>query len=730
MHILINSLILICILLLIQFSGLGILKLIGLSEWSSRLFIAPSLSLAFFGAIGAIFVIFGIALSAISIYIWMLFIFLLLVGFISEYKNRTLLKTYVILLPCLFTTLLLSIGYVMYGPFDFSGSPALDGWSYVSFAQYLDRFPRGTEGGLEPLYQYASHLSKTRFVASALLALSIPPFTYSIDAQMTVGPLLCISFYAYCLSLVYLIFLFYRGINYFIVCGILVVGGLGGWVSLAAQLNNYDNLLALSFPPIIYGVLQDNSLKRNQALILSSVMLSAALYIYPELFLFNFLIILAVYIEKYLTLKGEKANLLRINNNPWFYLTIFFISLLLTSPYLIEASSFFKQQLNMASQMGGRPGEGAIKELIKFDWQFTPLQLWRLPISRLGVIGAWLLTILFSIGLISAFFQRLYALVLYVLASIAVFTYMAVFKKYDYGAYKVILVSWWAIATISTLGILLIWRYLSGFKPIVGHVFAGMTIFMLTLLLMHWTGLSYQVIESYPRKDYKEEKSIFEGLKKINAPTLVNVTDPLMNAWMVYYLRNLEVKFLNFYGYMNQQHTAPLMIRNNSPKISEFEYELIERRARLLGHPIFETKNYALIKANEGLSKIGIQFSVPNGLETNNGIDFFWLNKQPAELTLTSPGNQVICLELETYAGPSADGIHPVELLIVSDQKTIVKTLLIGPKALTIGIPLKSGANKLLFKLQYEGKIIDNPNGDPRELLGFIKLIQWKLSPN
>ena len=57
-----------------------------------------------------------------------------------------------------------------YGLGDFVNSTYADPWSYIMVADYLSAVPRGTEGGLSSLHQYASHLMNTRNASSAILA--------------------------------------------------------------------------------------------------------------------------------------------------------------------------------------------------------------------------------------------------------------------------------------------------------------------------------------------------------------------------------------------------------------------------------------------------------------------------------------------------------------------------------------------------------------------------------
>jgi hypothetical protein len=206
----------------------------------------------------------------------LIWVFLALIG-VTSFRSAwiSLDYRYVIYISGL-ATLIVTAGYFRYGLFDYLGSPALDGWSYVSFGEYLRQYPKGTEGGLAPIYQYAAHLSATRFVASGLLAAFIPPWGIGLDTQMMVGPLLILSLISYALSIGYAtIVLNQRGMKvpvWLSVC----IGVLGGWIQLALIANNYDNLLILSISPALFGLALDSHLSRRNQIILLTILIAGS----------------------------------------------------------------------------------------------------------------------------------------------------------------------------------------------------------------------------------------------------------------------------------------------------------------------------------------------------------------------------------------------------------------------------------------------------------------------
>src|SRR4029077_5378723 len=81
------------------------------------------------------------------------------------------------------------------GSANFVGSAAGDGWSYVAYGQYLWELRRGTPGPLPPLLQYATHLSDTRFISSALLGFFSPVTGMAGDTQGAVGVFLAATIF-------------------------------------------------------------------------------------------------------------------------------------------------------------------------------------------------------------------------------------------------------------------------------------------------------------------------------------------------------------------------------------------------------------------------------------------------------------------------------------------------------------------------------------------------------
>jgi hypothetical protein len=79
--------------------------------------------------------------------------------------------------------------YFVHGFGVYQGTPHPDAWSYTVFSAYLWDYPRLTDGGLAPVYQWASHLSLTRYVSPAEMGW-LATATQEGDTQAAYGLLL------------------------------------------------------------------------------------------------------------------------------------------------------------------------------------------------------------------------------------------------------------------------------------------------------------------------------------------------------------------------------------------------------------------------------------------------------------------------------------------------------------------------------------------------------------
>ena len=701
-------------------SGLGLLHLCGVSQLRQRLLLAPSTALAISGILVALYVQHGIPLDkGATSTLWLLWMVTAVYGAIHVRSAFIDYGRSYILLTAIAATALVSLGYFRYGLSDYLGSSALDGWSYVSFGEYLRHYPRGSEGGLAPLYQYASHLSGTRYVASAMLGVLIPPWIVGVDTQMTVGALLIISIFSFALTLAYAAHTAnQRELNVPVALAVFL-GVAGGWLPHALHANNYDNLLALPLAPALFALGSDRDFHGSGKLVLTAIFVAASIYIYPELSPLIVAAYIAAAIDDFI---GQKET----NKRARFYthLKIALIALLIASPYLKDVVRYFGQQLSDAGKAAGRPGEGMMPGLVNYTRIWGAM--WGLGDNGLKVgVGILLLPITFT-GVYGAATKKYYSIITYLLIIGVLFSVMVVSKHYDYGAYKILLLGWWAIAIVLASGVKKSWECVSGFDTIKLVVCRAIITAILVTAIGIWLKQQFMWTIEYQYKTAIETREARNAIIKNQCAVQVSVFDVTLNAWLVYQLRDVKALYTEFHGYMDQPHVRALMARSNTPAGREIQCVLTDAERFAQGEEVWRDDSLKLIRGTTEQQPPDMEINAPNGREKNGGLPFFWLDRKPVTVMLTTSLSERAHIEFEGVAGPSVGGeLKKYPQVIVESAEGRLLAFNASPSAgmYKVDVHLSPGKNTLTFRLEYAGDVVTNENGDPRTLLAGIKIL-------
>lgn len=724
-HLLTNSLLVAIIIFFPTLCGLGLLQILRVQDLKLRILLAPSLTLTVSAILVALVVVFEIPAGRASSIIWVFWIVFAIYGSIYFRSALIDLEQKSSLWIPVFVTFLVSAGYLWYGLFNYLGSPALDGWSYVSFGEYLRVYPKGVEGGLAPLYQYASHLSPTRFVASALLGVLIPPWSLSgVDTQMTVGPLLIISIFSTATSLAYVAHVTtQRGLN---TPAWLVVffGVVGGWLPHALRSNNYDNLLALPLAPLLFALGCDRKLHGFAQIVLPGIVIAASIYIYPEL---SPLIILAyglVILENLMSVgfanQQHNSNRAQIIKYTW----VAIIALFIVSPYLREAILFFSKQLSLTNQITGRPGEGIMPGLLDIVevWGL----MWGLSSKGLSIAIGIILFIITIVGVSKSLQQKYFALVAYLSVIAALFAVMVTSKHYDYGAYKILLVGFWALTIVLSAGLKIVWDIAFASNAAARYALRIFVVLLIFAAFGIWVVQQYQWAHEYKYKSAKDFREARNAVLKTHGIVQVLSSEPTRNAWLVYMLRDAQVLFPEFHGYMDQAHVRPLMVRSKVPDKRNIEFLLTERNTATVGNLIWQNDLFKLIKGRPDQQPPQITISAPNGREELDGVPFFWIGKEPASVIITTSTSKSVQLVFEAVLGPSlGDSVKlSPNIIVENSQQQLLKSDMQSTKLYKVNVKLLKGANTFIFRNDYSGRAVRNSNGDPRILFVGIKVLK------
>ena len=703
---------------LVTVGGIGLTHLLGLRKVPGRLFLAPSLALAVISVAIGLVVQFYIPVRIASPLLWIMFVVFVVCGLVGERDNLLTGRSGTLLVVAFLTTAGVLGGFHWYGVLDYLGSPALDGWSYVSFGEYLRLYPRGTEGGLAPLYQYASHLSSTRYVASAMLALFIPPWSNTLDTQMMVGPFFVITIFAFACAMAYVAHVMIdrglsinRGVSVFLAVG-------GGWLPYGVLANNFDNLLVLSLAPTLFALGADRNLLGISRVIVPAVCSAAAIYIYPELAA----LILAGYgiagIPSLFT-KSDRGKQL------FLWLGVAAITLVLISPYLPDAVKFVENQLAAAANRGPRPGQGIMPNLLVPAR--LPAAIWGLNNSPLSVIIGVLLGGICVTGAVAVVRTRFYSFLVYLVLVLTLFLVMTAIKQYDYGAYKILLLGWWAVTLLLVAGGNFLWTniQIADSRMRVAMRIAVFSVFSVSAIL--WAAQQYKWTQRFNIKSalpFREVREYVAGLHEIVS---VSVSETSRNSWLVYQLRDMRVIFTEYHGYMDQTHVRPLMFRSDVPRSRNVGYLVIEEGKLAAGQVVWRNELFKVLRNEGAASPVIASIDAPNGVEQLDGATFFWVGRDPAAIVLHSGIGQAVQLDIEIRSGPGV-GQSPIPPR-VSIEYTGAELLALDTHPIskqTVQLTLYPGKNEVVFRARYGGVVSADSSGDPRVLLAGIKLLGLK----
>lgn len=558
-------------------TGKGILKIlrIPLATYSS-IFLAPVITFSFWTLFLGWGILLGFPVKNLWLLGYILTLLLCLVAIVptkhvilSETKDLNnpqrsfapLRMTLVLLLP-----IITMLPYFSHGLLNYGGANAFDGWSYTANGQYLWENMRGSEGNLIPLYQYAAHLSHSRFIGSALLAFFSPFIHHPGDTQAAENLLLAWAIFNFASACAF--FISTQKINRFVSIYLTLVI-FSGWTIGLLSVNNFDNALILSLLPAFAGIvsLLKNENKRIWSVILAMLVATTILCI----------------VELAPFILGGFAILLfmQINQNKKAYLSLIplliLFSFILLLPYRNEIIPYFFRQLHDASQAPGlRPGEGFFHSLLEPKLFFTAF--WGSFNNSTDYILGIFFTLFTILGLITLWREKQYGLpILCLLLLVGVFD-LIVLHHYSYGAYKLILLNWW----------LLMFCVITGVNSLLINQRKYKMIFTLLLSLI---GISY-LISTYHIEKYYAKQVLIKDIAPYrllslvnevadNKAILVNINNDMNNIWAVYFMRNTSIKLVAYRAYMAQPHLAYYMNRAKQPNNSDIQYLLTDNSKSL-----------------------------------------------------------------------------------------------------------------------------------------------------
>jgi len=529
--------------------------------------------------------------------------------------------------------------YLVWGFGGFGATDHPDAWSYTAFGAYLWKFPRGTQGGLAPVYQWAANLSGTRFVGPAELGW-LAMVTRERDTQAAFGPLLMLATFAIGSASAAV----GRAIGLSNRYAFLLALGSGGgnWIANAVWVSNVDNLLALSALPALATLGLDESANALKGKAVAVALLAAAtIYTYPE-FALVILCCGALFF-----IKPSLGRPLRTTAVAVLIALVTAVSLV--SPYVIEFLTFFRTQLGTAAAAAtGRAGEGLFNGLIDPHrrlaavWALGSEHLELSPRVWLQNVFAVALSALCLVGLSRLVRNRNWAPVATLVLLASGFSLFAWQRAYGYGAYKFVLLGWWLLVLTVVIGVRefgKLHRYAAGVAVMIPIATFGVS----------FNRAVHEVIAPPPpdMKAFRELRAV-EALAH-GSPIAVLVANPPALHWATYFLRASNTRLISTSGYLAAPPFQPAMAQ--AAAVSWRSLRLLLTDAADPG-PVVEQQHWTRLWSNSqyALWDTGnVGWAVVSEIDTAypyavNGSQLVWLGDKPATLIATAsrPGRATI----------------------------------------------------------------------------------------
>jgi hypothetical protein len=701
--------------------GYALLHLLGHGRhrWSGALFAGPGLTLALWiillsGAAWA-----SIPLRQVFFPVWTVTLLFAALGILlymlvhpqinaDDDENRPqgwLLWSIAVVVPLLIlpATLRYGLGY-------FVNSTYPDPWSYVMVADYLSAVPRGAEGGLSSLHQYAAHLMNARNASSAILAYLAAGFGgVKADQLMTLFCLLVL--FANVTALIAFARTIFGRAEY-PAASLAVLSGLG-WPANIIFAGNFDQLLLLPLLPLIAAfALRANAVARAwSAGILIGILGAAAVFAYIELAFLGIVVAMSFVIS-------SDGNLRAVGRAILPCCIAAFVIVVLTWPGSNALLHMLTSQYALANG-AVRPGDGYFAGLaspLHFPAAVTALggEFFHMRWSGLPwTIGA----ILCAVTLVGAWHERRRWPVILAFAIIAAsFIHFAYLQHYSYGAYKIVSVNIWMLGFLTVTGGIRLAEHATAWLPkrvtVTALIAAALFVVALDRTIVQANVVHYKH-NAFEQSSYREALKISAIVK--DAPTLLSVRDDVANEWAVFYLSDPPLLIAPYRRYMAQAHVIPFMERARAVSPSEIRYIVTDRsdavRAPLFGATrIWDGQAYSLWRVDDPHWAVIADVKSPNGVEP----DGLWLGDEKAEFLLVTARDGPATLTVHLRPGPrAAPGTSQFHLAVDDASGNHQTTVQSGENRVPVNLSVGRGVIALTTEEPVSGPLPANGDGRP-----------------
>jgi hypothetical protein len=585
------------------------------------------------------------------------------------------------------------------------GTSHPDGWNHTVRGLYLWQYAWGETEGLPVVYQYATHLSGTRWGASSLLAgLTIfavpgdPTSALTLFFVITTGATLA----AYWML----------GSEIFpdLRLGLLFVvfASVVSWTPQILGVGNYENSLFNAYPPVICAVIL--SLRRRPAsipdAILAAVCSAAAFAGYPE-GTAVFAVLLAPFLAVFLPKNLRPGILTR------FLLPFSLVFAALAAPSLPRFLGLVLRQLGHATAdpVGAalRPGETLFPGLLSAH---APSAFFAVGATEASSSWALLLAAYVFVPVTAILGVRSLANLsrCWIAASLTLavlsFAFVLVLH-YDYGVYKVANIGAFIWAPVLFAGL----ARLAGVDPLASHtsvpmprlaILASMVIAACVAKTIHDPPITlvpasrYSVLAADPR---------LSGTDRVEL-RVASATDQL---WATYFLRSIPLTCRQWRSYLGQPHVAEILTRAERPDAG--------RRLFLHDSKLKGLKGNPRLLLSDTAPPLLYRIENPNGVERlPDGRDFVWLGQAPIRFYIDSTSSATAQLLWDRMVfGPNSPGESTLDLEVTDAMGTRQLTLRVSDEV--VPVRLSAGEQQVIVRCLTAPREVCHANQDARVLM-------------
>jgi hypothetical protein len=611
------------------------------------------------------------------------------------------------------TLLILILGIASSGILLWSGltrgafvSVAGDTFLYSAFGQYLVDHPRGLEGALSPVDQYASSQSETHFGTASVLGFLSILFHSSTVAVLPVYALIAlVNIFS---GFVLLSRRFGCNRLFSLAAGSLAVSG--GWTLNAVNIGGLANLLFLSlFPFLVIRLDLYRFGRKSWSTSLGlAIVASSAFYAYPVGLAIGGVMVSPLFCE-------SVWSGMRWRGGAWRgYAISACLVVVLISPYvrgffylLLNETGSGLSRINGAGIFPGLLSPRLLPAMFAFGQEYRGI-MW----SPHDLVLPTLMLALIVLGS-ATWIRRRKSLALAFLIVIVMAVWQGWFQRYDYGLYKILFIG-------SQIWIPALFR---GGTAVANYVPRPTRPFAVTLgALMFLSGAFAQRMEQQNKIPLRQLIPIswYSDLASLrhkvgSRPVLLVCDDAFAQGyeefdqeWAVYFLRHINLRVPEYFGYLGAKPYEPIMQRAKSTS-EPAAFVLVNKH---MESAVWNNQRFSLLEL--GSQPILISVQAPNGLEQVNGKPFVWMGDKATRFLIVSKITQTANFSAEECF---TDQRH-------TEGKSRQMRISIGGDAwqadvsgtLSFQVHLKPGLNILDVACQDSSAVSEQANGDPKAL--------------